>query len=87
VIRRFYFHRKEVDGLKDVFKFLKELIEIVSGAFALYISFSEFRGKKRLATVAFQNPTTEGVSLRQGSRVASATLFFYYTLFSGKNQM
>jgi hypothetical protein len=50
VIRRFYFHRKEVDGLKDVFKFLKELIEIVSGAFALYISFSEFRGRKRKTT-------------------------------------
>jgi hypothetical protein len=50
VIRRFYFHRKEVDGLKDVFKFLKELIEIVSGAFALYISFNEFRGRKRKAT-------------------------------------
>jgi hypothetical protein len=30
--------------------FLKELIEIASGAFALYISFSEFRGRKRKAT-------------------------------------
>ena len=48
--RRFYFHRKEVERLKDVFKFLKELIEIVSGAFALYISFNEFRGRKRKAT-------------------------------------
>jgi hypothetical protein len=40
--------------------------------------------EKRLATVAFQNPTTEGVSLRQGSRVASATLFFIIPFFLEK---
>jgi hypothetical protein len=48
--RRFYFHRKEVERLKDVFKFLKELFEMLASAFVLYISFSELRERKRKAT-------------------------------------
>jgi hypothetical protein len=51
VISRFYFHRKEVDGLKDVFDALVGLIKFVDGVVSLFIKIDEHRDRKRKTTL------------------------------------
>jgi hypothetical protein len=50
LVHRFYFHRKEVDGLKDVFDALVGLIKFVDGVVSLFIKIDEHRDRKRKAT-------------------------------------
>jgi hypothetical protein len=49
LVRRFYFHRKEVDGL-DVFKTIKELIETLLGLIDLIVKIKKLVGRKRKTT-------------------------------------